>query len=378
MTTRWWTRAIAAVVLLSAARALGAQVSAVVDGGYARVTYDGFLPTNAASLSTALRIEDSRRSLTARAAALQFESGNRSAAASLNGNAFTSSYHGFRGELIGGAGLSSYRNFPQFRHLLGRTRLHYSHGQQGTWLDGGLGRNYLATARSSIRQFGTGAWLRHDLGTISLSGMRTWTGDTSFTDAEGAVRMSQRFVDLDLSVGTRAFSQYAGRGVYGEVSGTIWLWRELGLVVSGGRYPSDPARGSIAGRYASVSMRFGSRGSATERGFPREILPPRPTPTSFARPVVTALSTRLALNGWRTFRIQAAGARHVEMMGDFTEWQPVALGRAGEDIWEVTLPVGVGVHKFNVRIDGGGWTVPLGHASQSDDFGGISGILVIQ
>jgi hypothetical protein len=378
VTTCRWTRAIAAVVLLCVARPLRAQVSAVIDGGFAHVTYDGFLPSGAASLSTALRIEDSRRSLTARAAGLRFESGNHSIGASLNGNAFTSSYNGFRGEVIGATGLSSYRGLTPFRHLLGRTRLHHSHGQRGTWLDAGLGRNYLSTARSSVRQFGSGGWLRHDLGTLSVSAMRTWTGDTSFTDAEGAVRMSQRYVDLDMSVGARGFSSYAGRGVYGEISGTIWIWRELGVVVSGGRYPSDPARGSIAGRYASVSMRFGSRGSATERGFPREIIPPRPVPTSFARPVVTALDTRLALNGWRTFRIQAAGARHVEMMGDFTEWQPVALGRAGEDIWEVTLPVGVGVHKFNVRVDGGEWTVPLGHASQSDDFGGIAGILVIQ
>jgi hypothetical protein len=44
----------------------------------------------------------------------------------------------------------------------------------------------------------------------------------------------------------------------------------------------------------------------------------------------------------------------------------------------VTLPVSAGLHRFNVRADGGSWTVPLGYAVQSDDFGGSVGILIIQ
>ena len=371
-------RALAAVVLLLAARPLPAQFVAVMDGGYARVTYDGFLPTNAATLSTALRLEDSRRTLAARGALLRFESGNHSVAGVVSGNMFTSAYKGFRGEVAGAVGASTYRNFAHYGHAIGRARLHYAFGHHGTWIDGGFGRNYFSATRHPIRQIGTGAWSRHDLGTLSLNAMRTYTGDTSFTDIEGAARLTQRYVDLDMSLGTRVFSRYAGRGVFGEVSGTYWVWRELGVVLSGGRYPSDPARGSIAGRYLALSIRFGSRGSATERGFPREVSPRQRMATSFARPMVSALEIRNARNGWRTFRIQAAGARHVEMMGDFTEWQPVALGRAGEDVFEVTLPVGPGVHRFNVRVDAGEWTVPLGYASQSDDFGGLSGILVIQ
>ena len=378
MTLRRPTHAAAAIALLLAAQPLHAQLVAVVDGGYARVTYDGFLPTNAATLSTALRLEDSRRTLAARGTVLRFESGNHSVAGAVSGNIFTSAYRGIRGEAIGTVGASTYRNFAHYGHAMGRARVHYSLGQVGTWIDGGFGRNYFSATRHPIRQFGSGAWMRHDLGTVSLNGMRTYTGDTSFTDIEGALRVTQRYVDLDMSLGARAFSVFAGRGVFGEVSGTFWVWRELGVVLSGGRYPSDPARGSIAGRYGALSIRFGSRGSATERGFPREVSPRRPATTSFARPMVSALEIRAARNGWRTFRIQAAGARHVEMMGDFTEWQPVALGRAGEDVFEVTLPVGPGVHRFNVRADGGEWTVPLGFASQSDDFGGVSGILVIQ
>jgi len=367
-----------AVAVAGIARPVAAQLSGVVDGGYAHVTYDGFLPSGATSLSSAVRLEDSRRSIAARGAALRFESGNLSIAGTLTGNTFTSAYRGFRGEFLAALGASTYRNLPHYGHLTGRSRLHYSRGASGSWVDGALGRNYYAGRDRSIYQFGTGAWARHDLGTVSLSAMRTVTGDTGYTDVEAAVRLMRRNVDVDVSLGARGFSSNAGRGVFGEASGTLWVYRELGIVLSGGRYPSDPARGSIAGRYVSAALRFGSRGSATERGIQREIGPRRPVPTSFSAPLVSGLEMRRALNGWQTFRIQAAGASHVEMMGDFTEWQPVALGRAGEDTWEVTLPVSVGMHRFNVRVDGGAWTVPLGYASQNDDFGGISGILIVQ
>lgn len=370
--------ALLAIALAGAARPLVAQAFTSIDGGYARVTYDGFLPTNAASVSTSLRVEGAAAMLTARGALLRFESGNHSLSGAVGGNVFTRAVNGFRGELLGTVGASTYRGFSHYGYVIARSRLHYSRAQYGSWIDGSLGRNYYQGERLVIKQSGAGTWLRHDYGTLSLSAMRTWSGDTSFTDAEGALRLMQRHVDVDLTLGLRSFSLGAGRGVYGEASSTVWIWRELAMVVSGGRYPSDPARGSIAGKYASLSMRFGSRGSASERGFPKEISPRRPAPTSFSMPLITDLEMRRAANGWRTFRLHVAGATHIELMGDFTEWQPVALGRAGEDIWEVTLPIAPGLHRFNVRADGGKWTVPLGFAVQSDDFGGSAGILLIQ
>lgn len=370
--------ALLAIALAGAARPLVAQLYASADGGYARVVYDGFLPSGAASISTALRFETDRATLSARGTALRFESGSHNLSGLVSGNVFTPAFRGFRGEALGTVGASSYRDLAHYGYAIGRSRLHWSHAQYGTWVDGSLGRNYYLGQRLLIRQTGTGAWLRHDYGTLSLSAMRTWTGDTSYTDAEGALRLMQRHVDFDLSLGVRGFSVGGGRGMYGEASSTLWLRGELAMVLSGGRYPSDAARGSIAGRYVSLALRFGTRGSGAERGFPKEISPRRPVPTSFSMPMITGLELRPAKNGWRTFRLRVAGASHIELMGDFTEWQPVALGRAGEDTWEVTLPVSPGLHRFNVRADGGSWTVPLGYAVQSDDFGGSVGILIIQ
>jgi hypothetical protein len=370
--------ALLAIALAGSARPLVAQAFASLDGGWARVTYDGFLATNAGSVSGALRLEDRLGTLSARGTLLRFESGNHSLSGIVNGNIFSRAFNGFRGEALGTVGASSYRGLAHYGYVLGRSRLHWSRAHYGSWVDGTLGQNYYLGSRLGIRQTGTGAWLRHDYGTLSLSAMRTWTGDTSYTDAEGALRLMQRYVDVDLSLGVRGYSIGAGRGVYGEASGTLWLRREIAMVLSGGRYPSDPSRGSIAGRYVSLAMKFGSRGWSSERGFPKEFIPRRPTPSSFSMPIITDLEMRIAKNGWRTFRLHVAGASHIELMGDFTEWQPVALGRAGENIWEVTLPISAGLHRFNVRADGGQWTVPLGFPVQSDDFGGSVGILLIQ
>ena len=367
-----------AICVAGAGRPLAAQAFISVDGGFAHVTYDGFLPSSSASASTTLRLERGPATLSARGTALRFESGNQNLSGMVSGNIFSRAFNGFRGEMLGTVGASRYRGLAHYGYAIGRSRVHWSRERVGTWLDGSLGQNYYLGERLLIQQAGTGAWLRQDYGTLSLSAMRTIAGDTAYSDAEGALRVMRRHVDLDLSVGVRGFSRGAGRGVYGEASGTLWMRGELAMIVSGGRYPSDPARGSIAGRYVSLSMRFGSRGSAAERGFPKEISPRRPIPSSFAMPMITDLELRTAKNGWRTFRLHVAGARNIELMGDFTEWQPVALGRAGEDIWEVTLPISVGLHRFNVRADGGQWTVPLGYAVQSDDFGGTAGILVIQ
>src|SRR5439155_1089500 len=41
--------------------------------------------------------------------------------------------------------------------------------------------------------------------------------------------------------------------------------------------------------------------------------------------------------------VRVASAALVEIAGDFTDWQPVALGSASPDTWEVTLPVPSGV-----------------------------------
>ncbi|HVM43213.1 MAG TPA: glycogen-binding domain-containing protein, partial [Gemmatimonadales bacterium] len=71
------------------------------------------------------------------------------------------------------------------------------------------------------------------------------------------------------------------------------------------------------------------------------------------------------------------GATRVEVMGDFTGWQPVALEPDGGGRYRYALDVGTGLYRFNVRLDGGSWGVPEGIAAVADEFGGSVGLLAV-
>ena len=75
--------------------------------------------------------------------------------------------------------------------------------------------------------------------------------------------------------------------------------------------------------------------------------------------------------------IRAVWAQNVEIMGDFTDWEPVRLARKSDGVWEVTIPIPPGIHHLNVRLDGGDWVVPSGATFTKDEFGGFVGNIVV-
>ncbi|HAZ09027.1 MAG TPA: hypothetical protein DCZ01_11045 [Elusimicrobia bacterium] len=54
------------------------------------------------------------------------------------------------------------------------------------------------------------------------------------------------------------------------------------------------------------------------------------------------------------FRLKAAKAESVELVGDFNAWKPglLKMKRAGGGTWTVTLPVRPGRHKYLFLVDG--------------------------
>ena len=75
------------------------------------------------------------------------------------------------------------------------------------------------------------------------------------------------------------------------------------------------------------------------------------------------------------FVVHAPLATQVEVTGDFSNWEPVALSRTGSGEWSAVLPLSRGTYRFNVRIDGGAWIVPAGVSRLNDEFGGDVGLL---
>jgi hypothetical protein len=205
----------------------------------------------------------------------------------------------------------------------------------------------------------------------------TRVGDTTYSDLSTLGEWTRGNVILDGALGARVWSRFAGRGIYGEAIAVIALRPALALVFAGGRYATDPTRGSVAGRYASAGVRIvGLRPPRPERFDPQLLLASSRRDVAAADPPAAPASIEFTnAAGNCTFVVHAAATR-VEIASDVSGWLPVLLTPAGADAWTVTLPVTPGLHRLNVRLDGGDWLVPGGLTPVADEFGGSVGLFV--
>jgi 1,4-alpha-glucan branching enzyme len=97
-----------------------------------------------------------------------------------------------------------------------------------------------------------------------------------------------------------------------------------------------------------------------------------------APPAAIGFIAQRGANAAVTVRVNAPGARTVEINGDFTNWAPVKLAPAADGWWTSTLPLKRGKYQMNLRVNGGDWTVPPGLLSMIDEFGGTVGLLVVE
>jgi hypothetical protein len=376
-----WTASLAAATSLFGIRAPAAQTTGTVDVGVSTVRYDGFLPSSAGSLTPALTWERPGTAVTARGTYLRFESGRRSLQGLVAASLFTPPsllHQRWRGELSLSAGGSSYADFASFWHATGEARLHFVAGGRGAWIGVTGGRTSYGHAARPVAIAGVGVWARRSQVTVAASATRSMVGDTAYSDLGSMLHASRGRFELDASLAARVASRGAGHGVHGEASTTFTLGERTALFISGGRYPTDPVSGSVAGRYASVGLRL--RTAPLPR--PRAIHPPRPLIRSPANGdggsgFTARLEVQTAPDGTVRVVVRAPAAATVEVAGDFTDWQPVTLRRTGEDRWESVFQIPSGIHRVNVRIDGGRWTAPAGTARAEDEFGGEVGIVAV-
>ena len=351
------------------------QVNATVDLGASAVRYDGFLPSSAAAVTPTFTWDGARGGLTIRGTYLRFEGGNRSLQGSVGASVFTQPVRGWRGELSASAGASSYAGFPSFWHALGDVRLHHDSDRHGLVIGATAGRSSFGTTRPArpVAAASIATWLRRDQVAVLASVHRAFIGDTQYSDIDMTVRARQGTLALETSVGARFWSRGAGRGVFGEGSGTLALTERIALVFSAGRYPTDPIRGSIAGRYAAASLRVRLH-SLPHRDPPRLV---NGSGASGDPPAPVALAVRPERDGLVRLIIHGPAADRVEIAGDFTQWQPVLLAPATGGAWEALLLIPRGVHRINVRLSGGAWLAPSGTTRVHDDYGGDVGVFLV-
>lgn len=375
-----WAAAVAAIYAAVSALPclLAAQVAATVDVGVTDVRYDGFLPSTAASVSPMFRLERSRLLLTARGTFLRFESGNHSLQANAAGSFFSAPLGQWRVEMTGGVGASRYAEFASFSHLLFGPRIHLAGNREGAWVGGTLGTTSFAHEQRPVTALAAGAWAHRSGATWLFSASTTHVGDTSYVDFEGAARFQRGRLTFDGSFGLRGLGRGAGHGLYGEASGAFALGAGLSLILSGGRYPTDPTRGSVSGRYVGLGLRIHPWPRRTIMAMPARRMAFASRGAADADdPAAVSVETLPCLCAGRTIVIHAGAANLVEISGDFTDWEPVAVVPRGSGTWVVSDPLASGVYRFNVRLDGGEWIVPAGVTRMKDEFGGEVGVLIV-
>jgi hypothetical protein len=357
-----------------------AQTTGTIDVGVSSVRYDGFLPSAAAAVSPALRWEQPTSTLTARGTYLRFESGHRSLQGVVAGSfLMRPATHRWRGELGGSLGASRYLDLASFWHATVDARLLILGADRGVWIGGTAGRTSYGSGARPVTVAGMGAWAQRSHVMLGISAARSFVGDTAYSDVVSKAQTRRGALAFDASIGARFASRGGGHGVFGEASAALTLGERTMVFVAGGRYPTDPLSGSVAGRYMSGGVRL--RVASPARLAARTTLPSasRPTTPQGGDPVA-GVRLELVSRPDGTVRVvlyTSDSAASVELAGDFTDWEPRPLRRTTDRMWETLLPIPRGLHRLNVRIDGGAWIVPAGLTRAADEFGDEVGILAV-
>jgi hypothetical protein len=387
---------IGAVVLASAtAGSLAAQQDRLsIELGLSALSLDGVRPTRSLMLIPSYGYEGTTGSLNLGAAVAMAPEGDWSAAGSASAMHYIapSAFGRYEvGALIGGVAYGedqrALTSLLQGRSVRGDAR-------DGLWVGAGGGLRWDQGAARSVFSVDAGLWrsfapLRV---TAQLSVTRayedslTWVslpypdaGSGSTGPLLGSVQM-RRFharafgtavlagswtggpVTVDGVVSSRT-SLEGGASRQTALGAITWrLDRRLAVVASGGRQQPDQMIGVPGGGFATLTLRLTASGAEPVRR------------TGEDRRVVSLLARR---GGVHVLRLDiAGGADRVEIAGDFSSWEPVALVRRG-GVWETPLDLAPGSYRIAIRVDGGEWVAPPGLPQVGDELGGVVGILVI-
>ena len=205
------------------------------------------------------------------------------------------------------------------------------------------------------RAFGDGWW---GLGAERFAASLGWTrthppkpfapNSVSYTDLSGGWHHETGALSVGLSGGLR-FQSSSGPDAddWEVVDASVWFTPRAAFVVTAGRTLADFVRGTPRTTWFGASIRFSStphlslaRGATSGRSMPRL--------------AVTRMNQeRVALE------VTAPNATRVELMADFTDWQPVTLERtAPGGPWRMERPITSGLHRVSLRIDGAAWIAP--------------------
>lgn len=189
-----------------------------------------------------------------------------------------------------------------------------------------------------------------------------------YTDLNATIGWNRKGLEIEAGLGRR-FGKPESRYTSWRLQGLYWFTERLALVASAGQFPSDVVTGTPSGNYAMLSMRVSWQDRSPVAP---SLVPLRPARAMRTFDIQRTGAGRVALS------VFAPGATSVEMMGTFTDWEPVVLGSTGQGWWSAELPLVAGIYEVNYRVNGGSWQVPAGLTAVDDGFGSQVGVFTIE
>jgi len=182
----------------------------------------------------------------------------------------------------------------------------------------------------------------------------------NYLDLGGGWKHTGAAWSLGASGGVRARDP-AKNDEWHSFDGEVWIASRLSLTGSVGRTLEDLVRGVPRGTYATLALRLSS--APHLHLFAQGTSGPR-------------LIASRGADQMRRLELLGVRASSVEVMGDFTEWNPISLEQSGT-IWRIDRAIPSGPHRIAIRIDGGEWIAPPNLPKVTDDLGGAMGLITI-
>lgn len=301
-----------------------------------------------------------------------------SANGSVGASVFTPSAGSFSAELAGTLGGSAHQDGASTGSAIGIGRLHLDAASLGAWIGAGGGATSDGYTWRSVREGEAGLWYAKGPVNATLTAQPTAVDDSiRYTDLTAQGQWRVGILDLGAIAVTRAGSHLplptlgTSPSAWGSVSAVAWLLPRVALLASAGTYPVDYTQGFPGGRFVSAGVRI-SLTRTTRFTQSMQALEPVMAATS-----VIDLQLAGSTGGRRILRLRVPRARTVEVTGDFTGWVPRALVGGADGWYTFETPLSPGTYQMNVRVDGGKWLPPPSLPTVKDEFGGLTGVLLV-
>ena len=264
---------------------------------------------------------------------------------------------GARMALLDGRGIWSSHNVGGWLRASGHVSERARSSLPGVGLDAGA---WWSLARAHMTATLAQQWARAELFADRFHAGFAGTTPVRYTEGTLALHTESDAASFDVAASARR-DRGAGRLFESSLNASAAYWprESMAVVFSVTHQLPDFVRGADAVDAVSIGLRFGQAAPMAARD---------------ARfiPVVQVSDS----SSGHVLRVRAAGARQVDVMGDFTDWEARPLSQIGA-VFERPMPMSSGTHRMLVRIDGGAWRPAANTPAVDDDLGGRVGLLVV-